>query len=92
MIETATAASVAEKQYLSFDKVFNDGEKEEPIKIEKEEPLTTAESSLIYNNKYSFSEFKNVEKYENESLVSTYNNYLTQFKQRLKEVKNLLLE
>ena len=92
MIETATAASVAEKQYLSFDEVFNDGEKEEPIKIEKEEPLTTAESSLIYNNKYSFSEFKNVEKYENESLVSTYNNYLTQFNQQLKEVKNLLLE
>ena len=55
--------SVAEKKYQDFDKIFNHDEKEEPLKIEKKEPLTTAESSLISNNKYSFSEFKNVEKY-----------------------------
>ena len=55
--------SVAEKKYQDFDKIFNNDEKEEPLKIEKKEPLTTAESSLISNNKYSFSEFKNVEKY-----------------------------
>ena len=70
--------SVAEKQYQIFDKVFNLDEKEEPVKIEKEERLKTAELSLIYNNRYSFSEFKKV---GNESLVSRYNNFLTPFKQ-----------
>ena len=49
------STSVAEKQYQSFDKVFNHDKKEEPVKIKIEEPLTTAESSLISNNKYSFS-------------------------------------
>ena len=72
-------ASIAGKQYQS--KVFIDDGKEVPAKIEKEEPLTPAESSLTYNSKYSFIEFKNVEKYEDESLVSRYNNYFTPFKQ-----------
>ena len=49
------STSVAEKQYQSFDKVFNHDKQEEPVKIKIEEPLTTAESSLISNNKYSFS-------------------------------------
>ena len=85
--ELKKETSIAEKQYQSFDKVFIDNEKEEPVKFEKEEPLTPAESSLIYNSKYSFSEFKNVENNENESLVSRYYNYFTPFKQRLKEFK-----
>ena len=51
-----------------FDKVFNHDEKEEPLKIEKEEPWIIDESSLFYNNKYRFSEFKHVEKYKYESL------------------------
>ena len=60
--ELKKQASIAEKQYQDFD-VFNHDEKEEPLKIEKEEPLTTDDLSLFYNNKYTFSEFKNVGKY-----------------------------
>ena len=56
--ELKKQASVAEKQYKRFDKVFDHDEKEESVKIEKEEPLTTDEWSLFHNNKYSFSEFK----------------------------------
>ena len=72
--------SIAKKQYQSFDKVFNHGEKEELVKIKKEGPLTTDESILFYNNKYSFNEFKNVGKYMDDSLVSRYNNNLALFK------------
>ena len=61
--ELKKQTSVVEKKYQDFDKIFNHDEREEPLKIEKKEPLTTAESSLISKNKYSFSEFKNVEKY-----------------------------
>ena len=57
------------------------------MKIKKEGPLTTDESSLFYNNKYSFIEFKNVGKYMDDSLVSRNNNYLAPFKQRLEEFK-----
>ena len=79
--------SVAEKQYQSFDNVLNHDEKEkEPVKIKKEEPLTINESSLFYNSKYTFSEFKNVAKYEDKSLKPRYKS-LTLFKQRLKEFK-----
>ena len=60
--------------------------KKEPVKINKEEPLTINESSLFYNSKYIFSEFKNVAKYEVESLESRCNS-LTPFKQQLKEFK-----
>ena len=37
--------------------------KKELVKIKKEGPITTDKSSLFYNNKYSFIEFKNVAKY-----------------------------
>ena len=60
--ELKKQTSVAEKQYQDFDKVFNHDENKQTVKIEKEELLTTAELSLIHNNKYSFSEFKNVGK------------------------------
>ena len=70
-----------------FDRAFNhDEKKKEPVKIKKEEPLTINESSLFYNSKYIFSEFKNVAKYEDESLESRCNS-LTPFKQQLKEFK-----
>ena len=47
--------SVAEKQYQSFDRIFNHDGKEEPLKID--------ESSLLYGSKYSFSEYANIGKY-----------------------------
>ena len=59
----------------------------EPVKIKEEGPITTDKSSLFYNNKYSFIEFKNLGKYIDNSLVSRYNNYLALFKQRLEEFK-----
>ena len=79
----------------TVSKVFNDDEKEEPVKIKKEESvkiikqgtLTTDESSLFYSNKYSFIEFKNVGRYMDDFLVPRSNNYLIPFKQRLKEFK-----
>ena len=77
--ELKKQTSVAEKQYLGFDNVFNHYQKEEPVKIKKERLLTTDKSSHFYNKKYSFIEFKNVEKYTDDSLLSRYNNYLTLF-------------
>ena len=55
--------SVAEKQYQEIDKIFNHDEKEEPITIKKEEPLKTDESSLVYDSKYIFSNYRNVGKH-----------------------------
>ena len=81
--ELKKKTKVAEKQYQSFDKVFNNDGKEVPVKIKKEVLLTTDESSLFYNNKYSFIEFKDFRKYMDNSLVSRYNNYLAPFKQPL---------
>ena len=43
--------------------VFNHDEKKELVKFKKEGPITTDKSSLFYNKKYSFIEFKNVAKY-----------------------------
>ena len=76
---------VAEKQYQDFDKVFNYDEKEKPWKTEKEELLTIDESSLFFNNKYTFNKFKNVWSYDDESLEWRHNNYLTPFEQIVKE-------
>ena len=39
--------SAAKKQYQSFDKVFNHGDKEQPVKVKKKVPLTTDKSSLF---------------------------------------------
>ena len=78
--------SVTEKQYQSFDKDFNHDEKEEPVKIKKEGRLKTDDSSLVCNKRYSLSEFKNVGKYEDESLTTRFDNMVS-FNQRLKEFK-----
>ena len=68
--ELKKQTSDAEKQFQSFDKVFNNDETEEPVKIKKEAPLTTNELSLFYNSKYSFIEFKTVGKYMDDSFLS----------------------
>ena len=77
--------SIAEKQYQSFDKAFKDDEEEKPVKIKKEESLTTDKSNLAYNNKYSFSKYKSIEKYINGSLTARYDNILVLFYQTLKD-------
>ena len=79
--ELKKQTSVGEKQYQDFNKVSNHDEKEEPVKIIKEGPLRTDESSLFYNNKYCLSEYKNVEKYLDDFSVSKYDNYLASIKQ-----------
>ena len=89
--ELKKQTSIAEQQYQDFDKAFNYNEKEKPLKIEKEEPLTIDESSLFYNSKSTFNEINNVGKYEDESLESRYNNYSTPFKQRLKGFEKFTL-
>ena len=61
--EVKKQTSVAEKQYQEIDKIFNHDEKEEPIAIKKEEPLKTDESSLAYDSKYIFSNYRNVGKH-----------------------------
>ena len=70
--------------------VFNHYEKEEPVKIKKEAPLTTDESSPFCSNKYSFIEVKNVGKYTHDSLLWKYNNDLAPFKQRLEEFRKFI--
>ena len=61
--EVKKQTSVAEKQYQEIDKIFNHDEKEETITIKKEEPLKTDESSLVYDSKYIFSNYRNVGKH-----------------------------
>ena len=68
--------------------IFNLDEKEEPIAIKKEkEPLKTNEPSLIYDSKYSFSEYRNVGKY-NLSVTTKYTLHL--FYHRLNDFRNFV--
>ena len=73
--ELKMKASVAKKQYQNFDKILKPDKIEQPIAIKKEQPLTikkeiTDESSLVYDSKYSFSEYSNVAKYHNLSFTT----------------------
>ena len=45
--ELKKETSVAEKHFQIFDKIFNYDEREGPVKIKKEGPLTTDRSSLV---------------------------------------------
>ena len=88
--ELKKQTSVAEKHPQTFDQVFNHDKIEKPVTLKIEGPLTTGESSLFYNSKYSFTEFQNAGKYMDDSLVSRYNNYLALLKQRLEEFKKFI--
>ena len=74
--ELKAQTNVAEKQYQKLNKIFeSDNKEEEPVTIKKEEPVAIKkeiihELKLIYNNKYSFSEHRNVGKYMDDSLFS----------------------
>ena len=82
--ELKKQTGVAEKQYWSFSKVFKDDEEEKPVTIKKEELEIICKPKLIYNNKYSFSEYRNVGKYMDDSFESKYNR-LTKFYDWLNE-------
>ena len=59
------------------------------MKIKKEKPVTSSESNLMYDSKYSFSDYRNVRKYYNFFFKSKYDNLLL-YKNRLNELKNLV--
>ena len=79
--------SVGEKQYQSFDTIFNNEEKEEPVKKQKKTSITTNKSSLVYDSNYSFSEYRNVVKYYNLSFTTKHGRFLS-FDHGLKEFRN----
>ena len=87
--ELKKKTSVSQKQYQSFDKIFNHDEKEEPVTIKKEKPLKTNKSSLVYESKYSFSKYRNVGKYYNFSYTTKYDR-LCPFYHRLSDFRNLV--
>ena len=79
-------SSAEEKQYQSFHKIFKYEEKEEPVKVEKEELVTTSKSKLVYNNKYSSSEYKYIKKYMDDSFKTKCNKLVSLYR-RLSEFK-----
>ena len=88
--ELKKQTSVAEKQHQIFDKIFNHDEKREPVKqLKKEESLKTDESSLVYDSKYSFSEYKNVGKYFSPYFRKKFDSLLP-FYHRLNEFRNFV--
>ena len=89
--ELKKETSVAEKHFQIFDKIFNYDEREEPVKIKKEGPLTTDRWSLVWDSKYSFSEYRNVDKYYNLSFTTKYDR-LFSFYHRLNELRNFAPE
>ena len=89
--ELKTQTRVVEKQHQKLNKTFESYE-EELVTIKKEEPATIKkkkleiihEPKLVYNNKYSFSEYRNVGKYMDDSPKSKYNR-LAKFYNQLNE-------
>ena len=84
--ELKNDSSAEEKQYQSFHKIFKYEEKEEPVKVEKEELVTTSKSKLVYNNKYSSSEYKYIKKYMDDSFKTKCNKLVSLYR-RLSEFK-----
>ena len=83
-----------ENQDQRFDKVFNHDEesvtiKEESVTIKKDKRLKSDESSLVYESKYSFSEYRSVGKYFSLSLMTKYDSLLP-FYHRLNELRNFI--
>ena len=59
-IELKKQISAAENQYQGLNKLFRTDEKEEPVTVKKEKPTITYESKLMYDSKYSFSDFSSI--------------------------------
>ena len=82
--------SVAEKQYQGLNQLFKyDKREEEPVIIKKEKPAIISASKLMHDNKYSFSNYKNVRKYIDLSFTTKYHKLLL-FYHRLNEFRNLI--
>ena len=70
--ELKAQTCVAEEQYQGLNKLFNPDQKEEPVTIKTEKSEIISESKLMYDNKYSFSEYENVRKFSDISFMSKY--------------------
>ena len=88
--ELKTQTSVAEKQFQGLNKHFNPENEEKPVTIKKKKEIIS-ESQIVYDNKYSFSSFKNVRQYSNISLESKYDMFLL-FYHLLNEFRSLILQ
>ena len=80
--------SFAEKQYQGIGKLFKPKEIVEPVEIKEEKP-EISESKIVCDNKYNFSDYKNVRKYSDLSLESKYYKLLS-FYHRLNEFRSLV--
>ena len=85
--------SAAEKQYQVLNKIFKADEKEELVTIKKEKLEITNKSNLMYNSKYSLSEYRNVRKYYDLSLKLKYKllsffDWLNEFRNFMPQTKN----
>ena len=89
--ELKKQTSVAEKQYQRLNKLFKPDEKEETVTIKKEKAEITRKSNLIYDNKYSFSEYGNYKKYSCLPFIKKCDK-LFSFYHRLNNFRNLFLE
>ena len=74
--ELKTQTSVAEKQFQGLNKHFNPEKEEKPVTIKKKKEIISESKIVYYDNKYSFSSFKNVRQYSNISLESKYDIFL----------------
>ena len=84
-----TQTSVAEKQYQGVNKLFKPDEKEQPITIKKEKQTMADKSKIVCDNKYSFSDYRNIRKYYDLSFITKYNK-LSTFYHRLIEFRGIV--
>ena len=89
--------SELKKQYRGLSKLFKSDEKEEPVTIKKEKPAINGESKLIYDSRYSFSDYSNIRKYYALPFLTKYYRllsfYLNEFRiylNELNEFRNLV--
>ena len=87
--ELKKRTSVAEKQYEGLNKLFKSDKKEKPVTIKKEKPAITRKSNLMYDRKFSFSDYVNIKEYYHLSFTTKYDKLLS-FYHHLNEFRNLV--
>ena len=66
--QTSVVEKHEQKLNMNFMTFESDDEEEEPVPIKKEKRETIHKPTLIYNNKYPFSKYRNVGKYMDNSM------------------------
>ena len=84
--ESSPLGSELKKQYQGLNTFFESDKKEETVAIKKEKPAMADKSKLIYNSKYSFSDYSNVRKCYDLSFMTKYDKLLP-FYHRLNEFR-----